>query len=274
VPEATLAQRISRAKQTIVDSGLPFAKPTASERPTRLAAVQHVLYLLFNEGHTSSDGDALHTPSLAREAIRLARLLLRLAPADSPEHGETNGLLALLLLTHARTAARTGPHGELIPLHEQDRARWDRAAIVEGTLLTQRAFATQPIGAYALQAAIAALHDNAPSVDATDWPQILVLYDVLLRKTDNPMVALNRAIAVAMVHGPDAGLAALAPLDGDARLAHGHRLDAVRAHLHERAGRRAAALQHYRAAAARTANAAERQYLLTCAARLADDRPA
>jgi RNA polymerase sigma factor (sigma-70 family) len=266
VPEATMAQRISRAKQSIQASGTPFQPPSAEERAQRLKDVLHVLYLTFNEGYTSSAGPELQRVELAREAIRLMRALHRLVPED----GETAGLLALMLLTDARRRARTGPQGELIPLDEQDRGLWDRAAIAEGTALVTAALARGAVGPYQLQAAIAALHDEAPSTKATDWPQILALYGLLRRMTDNPMVALNHAVATAMVHGPAAGLALLGELEADERIARHHRLEAVRAHLHEFAGDRRAAIECYRAAAGRTASIPERNYLTTRAARLAN----
>jgi RNA polymerase sigma factor (sigma-70 family) len=262
VPEATMAQRISRAKQRITASRIPFSLPTPEDRDQRLAAVLHVLYLIFNEGYSSSIGPALQRADLAEEAIRLVRAVHALLP----ENGEVAGLLALMLLTHARRAARTGAAGELIPLDDQDRSRWDRGLIAEGTVLVSRALAAGPAGAYQLQAAIAALHDEAARVEETDWPQILALYELLATLSDNPMVALNRAIAAAMVHGPTVGLElvrALAPkLEGH------YRLDAVRGHLHEMAGDREQALAHYRAAAARTMSIPERDYLTTRAARL------
>jgi predicted RNA polymerase sigma factor len=265
VPEATMAQRISRAKQSIQASGLPLAAPTSLERAERLGAVLHVLYLMFSEGYASSAGPRLVRVELAVEAIRITRLLHRLVPEDA----EAAGLLALLLLTDARRHARTGPAGELIPLDEQDRTRWDRAAITEGTALVTAALQRGAVGAYQLQAAIAALHDEAPRTQDTDWPQILALYGLLERMSDNPMVALNRAVAAAMVHGPAAGLARLATLEQDERIAGHHRLDAVRAHLLELAGDPAAAITHYRAAAAKTTSLPERNYLTTKAARLA-----
>ncbi|HET7458464.1 MAG TPA: sigma-70 family RNA polymerase sigma factor [Gemmatimonadaceae bacterium] len=264
VPEATMAQRISRAKQSIKSSGVPFRLPDDDERAARLRAVLQVLYLIFNEGYASSAGAALHRADLADESIRLTRMLAALLPTD----GEVAGLLALMLLTDARRAARTGEAGELIPLDEQDRALWSRPLIDEGTALVARAFAAGPAGPYTLQAAIAALHDEAASVDDTDWPQILALYDVLERMSDNPMVSLSRAIAAAMVHGPAAGLELLRALDDDARIAGHYRLDAVRAHLLERAGDRESAVAHYRAAAERTASTPERDYLASKAARL------
>ncbi len=258
VPETTMAQRISRAKESISESGLPFAQPNARERAERMSAVLHVLYLIFNEGYASSAGAQLVRLELGAEAIRLARLVHRLAPDDA----EAAGLLALLLLTDARRAARTGNDGQLIPLDEQDRSRWDRAAIEEGVALVSAALARGAIGPYQLQAAIAALHDEAPSAEETDWPQILALYSVLARLSDNPMVALNHAVALAMVHGPRAGLERLDALAADPRLAQHHRLAAVRAHLLDRAGDREAAIAQYRAAAELTANLVERQYLL------------
>jgi predicted RNA polymerase sigma factor len=232
-----------------------------------VAAVLHVLYLLFDEGHTSSAGEHLLRVDLSTEAIRLARRAHGLLPDDP----EAAGLLALMLLTDARRRARTSPAGDLIPLHEQDRSLWDRGAIDEGTALVTAAFAGARIGSYQVQAAIASLHGEAADFAATDWPQILWLYDLLLRMSDNPMVALNRAVAAAMVHGPARGLELVAALDADRRLAGHYRLDAVRAHLHERLGDLAAAIRHYRAAARGTANAAERHYLVTKAAAL-DDR--
>jgi predicted RNA polymerase sigma factor len=264
VPEATLAQRISRAKQTLLAAGVRFELPAADERERRLASVLQVLYLTFNEGHTSAFGPELARPALCREALRLARQLHALVP----QQPEAAGLLALLLLTDARRAARTGRDGELVPLDEQDRSLWDRAALAEGSALVASALARGAPGPYQLQAAIAALHAEAPDAQATDWPQILALYDVLLGLADHPIVALNRAVAAAMVHGPAHGLALLEQLAADPRLAGQHRLDAVRAHLHERAGDAAAAIRHFRAAAAAAANLAEQHYLLRKAARL------
>lgn len=264
VPEATMAQRISRAKQSIRSSGIPFRLPEQGERAARLAQVLQVLYLVFNEGYTTSAGPSLHRVDLSGEAIRLTRMLRDLLPHD----GEVAGLLALMLLTDARRAARTGASGELIPLDEQDRSRWDAGLIAEGTALVAEALSSGKAGWYGVQAAIAAVHDEAPSTEATDWPQILALYDLLLEMSDNPMVALNRAIAAAMVHGATAGLELLEALDGDRRIAGHYRMDAVRGHLLERVGRREAALSHYRRAAEGTASLPERNYLLTRAARL------
>ena len=265
VPEATMAQRISRAKGTIRASAIPFAMPTDRERAGRLAAVLHVLYLIFNEGYASSTGRELARTELSSEAIRLARATHALIPHDP----EVTGLLALMLLTDARRAARTGEHGELIPLDEQDRARWDRALIAEGVALVEDALPRGAVGPYQLQAAVAAIHDEAARAEDTDWAQILALYEVLRRMSDNPMVALNHAIAVAMVRGPAAGLALLASLDADDRIAGHYRLDAVRAHLLEKAGDSGNAARHFRAAAERTTSVPERNYLLAKAAKLA-----
>jgi RNA polymerase sigma factor (sigma-70 family) len=262
VPEATMAQRISRAKQRIKASGVPFGLPEGEERAGRLRSVLHVLYLIFNEGYTSSSGADLHRTELSGEAIRLARMMHATLPSD----GDVTGLLALMLLTDARRPARTGAGGELIPLAGQDRARWDRKLIAEGTALITGALPGGVVGEYQVQAMIAAVHDEAASVGDTDWPQILTLYGLLERMTGNPMVALNRAIAAAMVHGPAAGLQLLEPLDEP--LAGHYRLDAVRAHLFEMAGDTQAAMAHYRAAAARTTSIPEQRYLTTQAARL------
>lgn len=265
VPEATMAQRISRAKQLIKKAGARFHLPTEAERDERLDAVLHVLYLIFNEGYASSEGQSLQRVDLSSEAIRLARAVHR----HLPDHAEVAGLLALMLLTDARRAARATPDGELIPLDEQDRTLWDREAIGEGVALVTAAIARGAVGPYQLQAAIAALHDEAPRPEDTDWPQILALYNMLARMTDNPMVTLNRAVAIAMVHGPRAGLDLLRSLDDDPRLAQHHRLAAVRAHLHEKLGERDAAIAGYRKAATLTASIPEQSYLLRKAARLA-----
>lgn len=264
VPEATMAQRISRAKASIQKSGIGFVMPTQSERDERLDAVLHVLYLIFNEGYASSSGSTLARVDLSSEAIRLTRALHALLP----DAGEVAGLLALMLLTDARRPARTDADGELIPLDEQDRSLWDRALVDEGVALINGAFAKKAIGPYQLQAAIASLHDEAARVEDTDWPQILALYGLLKAMGDNPMVTLNHAIAHAMVHGPRAGLALLGTLDADPRLAEHHRLHAVRAHLLERAGEAEQAITHYRAAAERTASTPERNYLIMRAGRL------
>ena len=264
VPEATMAQRVSRAKQSIKTSGVPFQRPTPEETHARLGAVLHVVYLIFNEGYTTSSGVDLHRTDLSGEAIRLARMI----HARIPEDPEIAGLLALMILTDARRAARTGAEGELIPLDEQNRSLWDRGMIAEGVALVSGALSRGAIGAYQIQAAIAAVHDEAPRVEDTDWPQILALYGLLMRMDENPMVALNHAVATAMVHGPVAGLDLLKALDADPRLQGHHRLDAVRAHLLERAGDRRGAMDHYRRAAARTTSIPERNYLMSRAARL------
>ena len=268
VPEATMAQRISRAKQSIKASNVPFSMPTDRERAERLGAVLHVLYLIFSEGYTSSIGPSLHRPDLSNEAIRLTRVVHGLLPDD----GEVAGLLALMLLTDARRAARTGASGELIPLDEQDRTLWDQRLIAEGIALVSDALSKGSVGSYQLQAAIAAVHDEAARVEDTDWPQILALYGLLKRMSDNPMVALNHAIAAAMVHGPVVGLELLTALDGDRRMGGHYRLDAVRAHLLEMAGDYERAIAHFRAAAERTTSIPERNYLTAKAARLAAEQ--
>jgi predicted RNA polymerase sigma factor len=262
VPESTMAQRISRAKQRIKTSGVPFRMPTSDERAKRLRSVLHVLYLIFNEGYASSVGRDLHRTELSSEAIRLTAMMHQMLPDD----GEVGGLLALMLLTDARRPARTGASGELIPLAEQDRTLWDRQMIAEGIGLITSAMAKGAVGEYQLQAAVAAVHDQAANVGDTDWPQILALYGLLERMTGNPMVALNRAIAAAMVHGPAAGLKLLEALDEP--LAGHYRLGAVRAHLFEMAGDVQQAIAHYRAAAGRTTSLPEQHYLATQAARL------
>jgi RNA polymerase sigma factor (sigma-70 family) len=264
VPEATMAQRISRAKRQIKTSGVPFRMPTSTERDERLEAVLHVLYLIFNEGYTTSGGPGLHRTDLSNEAIRLTRAVRNLLPHEA----EVGGLLALMLLTDARRPARTGPDGELIPLAGQDRSLWDRNAIAEGIAIISETLPKGAIGPYQLQAAIAAVHDEAARAEDTDWPQILALYGLLMRMSDNPMVALNHAIADAMVNGPRAGLARLEALDADGRLSGHHRLHAVRAHLLEIAGDREAAISHYRTAASLTTSVPERNYLNMKAARL------
>jgi RNA polymerase sigma factor (sigma-70 family) len=256
VPEATVAQRISRAKQKIKESGASFTVD-----PSRLPAVRHVLYLIFTEGSTASAGDTLHRVELSAEAIRLARQLRQLRPDD----GETAGLLALMLLTDARRPARTGVDGRLIPLDEQDRTKWDRSAIAEGTSLLTTALTETPIGPFQLQAAIAAVHDEAPSTEQTDWPQILQLYDLLHVAAPSPMVTLNRLVALAMVEGPEAALRQLAELPQP----DGPRVAAVRAHLLERAGRLDEAGDAYRQAARETLSEPERRYLTEKARQIA-----
>jgi predicted RNA polymerase sigma factor len=270
-----MAQRISRAKQAIKASGVPLAVPDGgAERGERLRAVLHVLYLIFNEGYTATHGDQLTRPVLSAEAIRLARWLHRLLPGD----GEVAGLLALMLLTEARRLARTSPDGELVPLAGQQRGRWDQALIAEGVALVTSALAAsgqaasgqadggQPVGPYQLQAAIAAVHDEAPDVDATDWPQILALYDLLDRVAPNPVSQLSRVVAVARVHGPAAGLDALDALEDDRRMAGYHRLLATRAHLLGQSGQHGPAAAAYREAARRATSLPERRYLSRMAA--------
>ncbi|MFE1961280.1 RNA polymerase sigma factor [Streptomyces sp. NPDC059479] len=265
VPEATMGQRISRAKQRIKASGIPFLMPDDKDRERRLDAVLHVLYLIFNEGYATGEGPDLQRVELSREAIRLTRAAYELLPDDC----EVAGLLALMLLTHARSAARTGPDGELIPLAEQDRNRWDARAIEEGTALITATLPKGPLGPYQVQAAIAAVHDEAATAEDTDWPQILALYGVLEQLGANPVVSLNRAVAVAMVRGPEAGLGIVESLDKEGRLTGNHRLSVVRAHLLEMAGDRQGAVENYREAARRTTSLPERDYLTIRAARLA-----
>jgi RNA polymerase sigma factor (sigma-70 family) len=265
VPEATMAQRISRAKQRIRGSGLGFEAPPEAERAERLRVVRQVLYLVFNEGYTTSAGPELQRADLTTEAIRLTRMLHRLLPDD----GETTGLLALMLLTDARRAARTDAHGALVPLDEQDRSVWNAASIAEGVSLVSGTLGRGPLGPYQLQAAIAAVHDEAATAEQTDWPQILALYEVLERVSPGPVVTLNKAVAVARARGPLAGLAVLAELDGDERMAGNHRLESVRAHLLELAGDHTAAHGCYVRAAAMTASLPEQRYLTLRAAALA-----
>ncbi len=264
VPEATMAQRISRAKQSIKDSGEPLRLPTEAERAARLDAVMHVLYLIFNEGYAATSGPEVYRSDLSAEAVRLTRLLHGLLP----QQAEIAGLLALMLLTDARRAARCGPAGEIIPLDEQDRSRWDAAAIREGVALISATLPRGELGPYQVQAAISAVHDEAPSAAATDWPQILGLYELLLTLSASPVVALNHAVAVAMVHGPAAGLARLEALEGEGKLKGHHRLFAARGHLLERLGDAAGARTSYLRAAELTTSLPERNYLLTQAARL------
>ena len=265
VPPATMERRIVRAKQRIRETGARFELPGAADRAGRLAVVLHVLYLMFNEGYAATAGPELTRVDLTREAIRLARLLHRLMPGEA----EVTGLLALMLLTDARHAARTGPDGSLVPLEQQRREHWDAGSIAEGQALLTRTLGTGPIGAYQIQAAIAALHDEAPTAADTDWPQILALYDVLAQVAPGPVVTLSRAVALAHVHGPTAGLAALGTLADDDRLAHSHRLEAVRAHLLEQTGDRDAARDSYLRAARMTASRPEQRYLTRRAAALA-----
>ena len=264
VPEATMAQRISRAKQSIKSTGIRFDLPPEPERADRLRVVLHVLYLVFNEGYTASSGPALQRADLTNEAIRLTRMLRR----RLPEEGEVAGLLALMLLTDARRAARTEVDGSLVPLDEQRRELWNTAQIEEGVALVTRTLGTVPIGPYQLQAAMAAVHDEAPSAAETDWPQILALYEVLEQVSPSPVVTLNRAVAVAMVDGPRAGLALLGTLDAEDRMARNHRLDAVRGHLLELAGETDAAREAYARAARMTASVPEQRYLALRAAQV------
>jgi RNA polymerase sigma factor (sigma-70 family) len=264
VPEATIAQRISRGKQRIKTGGIPFSLPAEAERAERLGVILHVLYLIFNEGYTATSGPDLQRGELTAEAIRLTRELRRLLP----EHGEVAGLLALMLLTEARRAARSRPDGSLVPLAEQDRSRWNQESVQEGLALVADVLSRSPLGPYQLQAAIAALHAEAARAEDTDWPQILALYELLERLSPNPMVTLNRSVAVAMVRGPQAGLDLLRTLEDDEHIAEHHRLHAVRAHLLELTGDRAAARDSYRAAARRTTSVPEQRYLEARAARL------
>ncbi|WP_431676556.1 RNA polymerase sigma factor [Kitasatospora sp. KL5] len=264
VPEATMAARISRAKQRIRAAGSSFVLPDGPEREERLQVVLHVLYLIFNEGYTASSGSELHRADLAREAIRLVRAV----HAQLPEDGGVTGLLALMLLTHARREARTTAGGDLVPLDEQDRTQWDRALIDEGTDLAKAALAGPALGPYQLQAAIAATHADAATAKETDWPQVHALYLILERIAPNPMVTLNRAVALAETEGPQAGLALLATLDGDDRMAGHHRLLSVRAHLLEKTGDTATAYEHYRRAAKSTASLAEQRHLESRAGRV------
>jgi RNA polymerase sigma factor (sigma-70 family) len=265
VPESTIGQRISRAKARIKAEGARFRDPPPEDRPERLAAVLEVLYLIFNEGYTASEGDALHRVELTAEAIRLTRQLHDEVPRDDPQTGEVAGLLALMLLTDARRPARQDEEGRLVPLAEQDRARWDAAAIAEGTALLAATLVAYPIGRYQAQAAIAAVHAEARRAEDTDWPQILALYGVLSALAPGPVVTLNEIVAIAMVDGPQEALARLAA--AEPALAGYHRVDAVRAHLLEQAGDRDAARACYRRAAELTLSVPERQYLLARAAR-------
>jgi RNA polymerase sigma factor (sigma-70 family) len=268
VPEATMTRRITRAKVQVADSGVPFRMPNGPEQQQRLTVVLHVLYLIFTEGYAATSGPGLLRADQSTEAIRLTRIVHRLLPGDA----EVTGLLALMLLTDARRPARTGPDGELIPLDEQDRRSWDQAKIAEGVALITGVLPRGDVGFYQLQAAIAAVHDEAASAEATDWPQILALYELLLRVSDNPVVALNHAVAVAMTQGPDAGLEWLERLETDRRITGDHRLEAVRAHLLERAGQHQAARAAYQAAAQLAMSLPHQRYLNARAARLAQHR--
>ncbi|MCP2336082.1 RNA polymerase sigma factor [Actinomadura rupiterrae] len=269
VPQATIAQRITRAKRMIREHGAEFTLPGRDELPARTAAVLHVLYLIFNEGYTASSGAALYRVELTKEAIRLARQL----HARLPDDGEVAGLLALMLLTDARRPARVDAEGLLQPLHRQDRTRWDAGAIAEGVELITKTLPRAHLGPYQLQAAIAAVHDEAARAEDTDWPQILVLYDMLDSIAPGPMVTLNRAVAVAMVHGPRTALAELADAESSPALSRHHRLQAIRAHLYEMAGDREAARAQFELAARSTLSMPERRYLAARAAELAEDPP-
>jgi len=267
VPEATMTRRISRAKRAIKDSGVPFSLPPAADRTRRLGAVLHVLYLIFNEGYASTSGSNLHRVELSAEAIRLVRMVHRLLPEDA----EVAGLLALMLLTDARRPARTAADGMPVPMAEQDRSRWNAAFIDEGVELITKALPLGTVGPYQVQAAIAAVHDEAPSAAETDWAQIVALYELLIKMSDNPMVALNHAVALSMVQGPQAGLALVETLRADRRVADDHRLHTVRAHLLESAGDLAGARESYRAAAHRTTSLPQQRYLRARAARLTSE---
>jgi RNA polymerase sigma factor (sigma-70 family) len=266
VSEATMTRRITRAKQQIKDSGVPFRLPGRPQRAKRLAVVLHVLYLIFTEGYAATSGHSLYRVELSTEAIRLTRIVHRLLPDD----GEVAGLLALMLLTDARRHARTTANGELVPLADQDRTLWDADKIADGVALITEALPRGTAGPYQLQAAIAAIHDEAPSAEETDWPQIKALYELLLQISDNPVIALNHAVAVAMADGPASGLQRLETLATDKQLAEDHRLYAVRAHLLEMSGETEAACEAYRAAARRARNLPQQRYLIGRATRLQD----
>jgi RNA polymerase sigma factor (sigma-70 family) len=265
VPDATMTRRITRAKRSIEESGIPFAAPPLEERTERLEAVLHVIYLIFNEGYAATSGPDLQRTELAVEAVRLARLLHRLLPDDA----EAAGLLALLLLTDARRPARTAPDGTPIPMAEQDRSRWDTGQIAEGVALISEVLPRGQTGPYQLQAAIAAIHDEGPDAAATDWAQIAALYDRLMLAAPSPVVALNHAVALAMFRGPHVGLARLDELAADDRLTAGHRFHTVRAHLLEMAGDEVAAQQTFLEAARRATSVPHQRYLHRRAARLA-----
>ena len=264
--EATMTRRITRAKQQIKDSGVPFRLPARAERAERLGVVLHALYLIFTEGYAATSGHNLYRVELSSEAIRLTRMVHQLLPDD----GEVAGLLALMLLTDARRHARITANGELVPLADQDRTLWDADKIAEGVALITEALPRGTPGPYQLQAAIAAIHDEAPSAEKTDWPQIKALYELLLQISDNPVIALNHAVAVAMADGPTSGLQRLETLATDKQLVEDHRLYAVRAHLLEMSGETAAACEAYRAAARRARNLPQQRYLIARAARLLD----
>jgi RNA polymerase sigma factor (sigma-70 family) len=266
VPERSMAQRLSRAKRTIRQSGARFAPPSDVDRDQRLDAVLRVLYLMFNEGYTATSGPSLQRPDLTAEALRIVRLVRAARPGD----GEVDGLYALMLLIDARRTTRVRPDGSLVPLDEQDRSRWDRAAIAEGAQIVGAALAAHQVGRYQLQAAIAAVHAEATRAQDTDWAQIVGLYELLERVAPGPVLTLNHAVAVAMVNGPQAALDMLAPLEHDARLARLHRLPAIRGHLLEQLGDREAALACYRRAARLTLSVPEQNYLQQRADRIED----
>jgi RNA polymerase sigma factor (sigma-70 family) len=266
VSEATMTRRITRAKQQIKDSGVPFRLPARAERAERLAVVLHTLYLIFTEGYAATSGQSLYRVELSTEAIRLTRMVHQLLPDD----GEVAGLLALVLLTDARRHARTTANGELVPLADQDRTLWDSDEIDEGVALITEALPRGTAGPYQLQAAIAAIHDESLSAEETDWPQIKALYELLLQISDNPVIALNHAVAVAMADGPTSGLQRLETLATDKQLAEDHRLYAVRAHLLEMSGETAAACEAYREAARKARNLPQQRYLIGRATRLLD----
>jgi RNA polymerase sigma factor (sigma-70 family) len=266
VSEATMTRRITRAKQQIKDSGVPFRLPARAERAERLAVVLHTLYLIFTEGYAATSGQSLYRVELSTEAIRLTRMVHQLLPDDS----EVAGLLALMLLTDARRHARTTANGELVPLADQDRTLWDSDEIDEGVALITEALPRGTAGPYQLQAAIAAIHDESLSAEETDWPQIKALYELLLQISDNPVIALNHAVAVAMADGPTSGLQRLETLATDKQLAEDHRLYAVRAHLLEMSGETAAACEAYREAARKARNLPQQRYLIGRATRLLD----
>ncbi|TCP54262.1 RNA polymerase ECF family sigma subunit [Tamaricihabitans halophyticus] len=261
-PERSMAQRLSRARQRIRAAGAEFRMPAGPELAERLPVVLHVLYLIFNEGYTTTSGSALYRAELTSEAIRLTRIVHRALPDD----GEVAGLLALMLLTDARRPARTGPDSSLVPLSEQDRSQWDRESLQEGLALVERTLARSRVGPYQLQAAIAAVHGEALRAEDTDWPQIVELYGLLEAAAPNPTVTLGRTVAVAMVHGPAEGLRLLEPLAADKRLIRHHRLHAVRAHLLEMAGDNAGAVEAFRLAARLTTSIPEQHYLFGKAA--------
>ena len=264
VPESTMAQRITRAKARLREVDARFTAPSASEMPARVAAVAQVLYLIFTEGHTTTDGTGLYDVSLTDEAIRLTRHL----HAHLPDVGEITGLLALMLLSDARRAARLSPDGTLVPMADQDRMLWDQAKIGEGVALVEAALPTGTVGPYQLQAAIAAVHAEAVRSEATDWAQIQTLYAMLEGISPSPVVTLNHAVAVAMVDGPAAGLRMIDPLSQDKRLRRNHRLYAVRAHLLELDGEPAEAQANYATAARLTTSIPEQRYLIAQAERI------